>query len=122
MKIVIPVEDRSIDAKVSAHFGRTQYYLAYDEKTREYDIVENEASSSQGGAGIKAAQTVVDLGAEVLITPRLGENAAEVLRAAGIKLYASVEGTAFNNISKLISGELEILEDIHPGFHGHGEK
>jgi len=122
VKIVLPVEDRSIDAKVSTHFGRTQYYLTYDEETREYDIAENVASSSQGGAGIKAAQTVVDLGAEVLITPRLGENAAEVLRAAGIKLYASVEGTAFTNISKLVSGELELLEDIHPGFHGHGEK
>jgi predicted Fe-Mo cluster-binding NifX family protein len=35
MKIVLPVEDRSIDAKVSTHFGRTQYYLAYDDTTRE---------------------------------------------------------------------------------------
>jgi predicted Fe-Mo cluster-binding NifX family protein len=77
---------------------------------------------SQGGAGIKAAQTVVDLGAEVLITPRLGENAAEVLRAAGIRLYASVEGTAFTNISRMMKGELETLEEVHPGFHGHGEK
>lgn len=122
MKIVLPVEDRSIDAKVSTHFGRTQYYLAYDDTTREYDIVENTASMSQGGAGIKAAQTVVDLGAEVLITPRLGENAAEVLRAAGIRLYASVEGTAFTNISRMMKGELETLEEVHPGFHGHGEK
>lgn len=122
MKIVLPVEDRSIDANVSTHFGRTQYYLAYDDTTREYDIVENTASTSQGGAGIKAAQTVVDLGAEVLITPRLGENAAEVLRAAGIRLYASVEGTAFTNISRMMKGELETLEEVHPGFHGHGEK
>lgn len=122
MKIVLPVEDRSIDANVSTHFGRTQYYLAYDDTTREYDIVENTASMSQGGAGIKAAQTVVDLGAEVLITPRLGENAAEVLRAAGIRLYASVEGTAFTNISRMMKGELETLEEVHPGFHGHGEK
>ncbi|ETA81171.1 NifB/NifX family molybdenum-iron cluster-binding protein [Youngiibacter fragilis] len=122
MKIVLPVEDRSIDAKVSAHFGRTQYYLAYDDITREYDIEENTAAKSQGGAGIKAAQTVVDLGADVLITPRLGENAAEVLRAAGVRLYASIEGTAFTNISRMIKGELETLEGIHPGFHGHGEK
>jgi Uncharacterized conserved protein len=80
------------------------------------------AAESSGGAGIKAAQQLVDAGVSVLLTPRCGENAADVLGASKIKIYKSENITAEENIKKYINNELKLLCEIHPGIHGNGEK
>lgn len=120
MKIVIPVNENSTKTTVCMSFGRTPYFLIYDTDTKESTFLDNSAISSQGGAGIKAAQSIIDSGAEVLITPRCGENAAEVINAGGLKIYKTINDSIEDNISAFIKGELSLLEDIHPGFHNHG--
>lgn len=120
MKIAIPVDDKSMETSVCQSFGRTPYYLIYDTETKESIFLDNRAVSSQGGAGIKAAQTIVDNQVSALLTPRCGENAAEVIKAANIKLYKTCNDSITDNIEALNSGKLSLLEDIHPGFHGHG--
>ena len=82
--------------------------------------MDNSAIASEGGAGIKAAQVLVDQHVQVLLTPRLGENAAAVLRAADIALYATQGQSLQANLQAYRSGELTALADIHPGFHGQG--
>ena len=122
MKIAIPVDDKSMETSVCQSFGRTPYYLIYDTDSKEGIFLDNSAVASQGGAGIKAAQTIVDNQVHALITPRCGENAAEVLKAADIKLYKTINASIKDNIAALNNGKLSLLEDIHPGFHGHGGK
>ena len=68
-------------------------------------------------AGIKAAQFVVDHTANVLITVRGGENAAEVLLAADIQIYKAQGRTARENLAAFTEGKLEKLESFHAGFH-----
>lgn len=120
MKIVIPVDDKSMESTVCISFGRTPYFLIYNTETKESVFLENSAAASQGGAGIKAAQTVVDTGAEALLTPRCGENAAEVIKAANIKIYKTTNSSINDMISSFESGKLSLLDEIHAGFHGHG--
>lgn len=120
MKVAIPVDDKSMSTSVSQSFGRTPYYLIYDTDSKESGFLDNSAIASQGGAGIKAAQTIVDSNINAIITPQCGENAAEVLRTANIKLYKTINFSVQDNICALNDGKLPILEDIHPGFHGHG--
>ena len=120
MKIAIPVNDKSVEASVCDSFGRTPYYLIYDTESKESIFLDNSAVASQGGAGIKAAQTVVDNKVNALLTPRCGENAAEVIKAANIQLYKTINDSIKDNIDALNEGKLSLLEDIHPGFHGHG--
>ena len=122
MKISIPVNDKSMDSGVCISFGRTPYFLVYDSDSKESIFIENTAATSQGGAGIKAAQIVADHKANILITPRCGQNAAEVLYAADIKIYKSKDGSIEDNITAFMDGKLSMLEEIHDGFHGHGEK
>lgn len=122
MKIAIPVEDQVRGATVSQSFGRAPYYLIYDTETKERKFIDNSAIVSQGGAGIKAAQTIVDSGVSALLTPLCGENAAKVLNTANIILYKTVAASVQNNIEAFNSGTLPLLDDIHPGFHGHGGK
>ena len=76
MKIAIPVDEKTLESNVCVSFGRTPYFLIYDVETKESIFIDNSAAASTGGAGIKAAQIIVDNKADVLLTPRLGENAA----------------------------------------------
>lgn len=63
MKIAIPAEETTMESKVSQSFGRTYYFVVVDSETLEFEVIDNQGVSSQGGAGIKAAQAVVDSGA-----------------------------------------------------------
>ena len=120
MKIAIPVDEKTLESSVCASFGRTPYFLIYDVDTKESVFLDNSAAASTGGAGIKAAQTIVDNKANVLLTPRCGENAAEVLKSADIEIFKTTSASVKDNIDAFIDGKLSLLDEIHAGFHGHG--
>ncbi len=120
MKLAAPVESKSLDAPICPSFGRTPYYALYDTETGNHEFLDNSAAASQGGAGIKAAQMLVDYGTEAIISYRCGDNAAQVLNAAKVALYKAQDGTVTDNIEKFKNGGLSPLSEIHPGFHNHG--
>ena len=122
MRVAIPVEEKNIKSNVCISFGRAPYFMFYDTKNEDSVFVINSAANSQGGAGIKAAQIIVDNNADVLITPRCGQNAADVLNAADIKIYKSSDNSIEKNLSELKDDKLKILTEIHSGFHGHGSR
>lgn len=122
MKVAIPVDDKNTNSKVCVSFGRAPYFMLYDTEKKQSDFITNNAANSRGGAGIKAAQIIADNDADVLITPRCGENAAEVLIAANIKIYKSKNDSIEENLKHLKDDKLNFLTEIHSGFHGHGVK
>lgn len=122
MKIIVPVEEKSLDTLVCPSFGRTPHFLLFNTENGEHEFLDNSAAASQGGAGIKAAQMLVDNGAEAVITYRCGENAAEVLNAGAIKIYKAQAISVKENIERYKEGELVLLTEIHAGFHNHGGK
>jgi len=121
MKIAIPVDEKNIESSVCTSFGRTPYFLIYDTDKNESIFIDNSAAKSAGGAGIKAAQIIVDNKAHILLTPRCGENAADVLKTSDIVIYKTQTVSAKENINAYISEKLPLLNEIHSGFHGHGE-
>jgi predicted Fe-Mo cluster-binding NifX family protein len=122
VKIALPVESKGMEENICQSFGRTPYFLVYNTETKDDAYIDNSAISSQGGAGIKAAQVIVDNDVSILITPRCGENAAAVINGADIKIYKSISGTVKDNIKAFNEGRLSCLEEIHAGFHNHGGK
>ena len=54
-----------------------------------------------------------------MITPRCGENAADVLNMANIKIYKNIGNSIEENIQALKDNKLNLLQDIHPGLHNH---
>ena len=122
MIIAIPTDEESMKSNVCISFGRTPYFLIYDTDTRDYVFIDNKASSSQGGAGIKAAQLLVDNKIDALITPRCGENAADVIKVANIQMYKTINNSIYDNIEAFSYGKLLMLEETHAGFHHHGGK
>ncbi len=120
MKLAIPVEDKDINSNVCMSFGRTAYFLIYDLDKKESTFLDNSAAASVGGAGIKASQMLVDNDVKVLLTPRCGENAVEVLKPAGIVIYRTKLTSIKESIEAYLDGKLELLTEVHSGFHGNG--
>lgn len=116
MKIALPIDETKTNICVS--FGRTPYFMIADTEKNTFDLIENTAAEAQGGAGIKAAQIIVDQNAEVLITLRCGQNAAEIFNAAGIKIMKSEGSDAKTNVQAYLDGKLTELTHFHAGFHG----
>ena len=117
MIIAIPVDDNTSDTNVCVSFGRTPWFLFYNTETDTNQRLENPAANAPGGAGVKAAQFVIDQHTDVLITVRGGENAAELLLAADIQVYKAQGKTAKENLTAFSEGKLEKLQSFHAGFH-----
>jgi predicted Fe-Mo cluster-binding NifX family protein len=121
MKIAIPVDDKSLESNASGSFGRTLYFLIYDTETKESEFIDNTAAESTGGSGVKAAQTIVDSKVDALLTPRCGQNAADVINSADIKIFKTIHASVKDNIAAYIEGKLPSLDEIHAGLHMHGD-
>lgn len=115
MLIAIPVEKKALDAPVSPTFGRSPFICIYNTDTAKAVFLDNSAAMAQGGAGIKAAQTLVDNNVEVLLAPRCGQNAVDVLKSAQIATYRSITGSAAENLSKFNSGGLSAMTEVFGG-------
>ena len=79
-------------------------FFFQDEDTET--VMENPAAEAQGGAGIQAAQFLVDQGADVLITVRCGQNAADIFGATRMKIYKSAGETAAKDVERFSCREI----------------
>lgn len=117
MKIAIPVDESKKDVCVS--FGRAPFFMLHDTQSGTTQYIANTAADAQSGAGLKAAQLIVDNKANVLLTVRCGQNAADVLVAANIQVYKTSGSTAEDNCRDFAEGKLPVMTQFHAGFHGH---
>jgi len=117
MKICVSASSDSLDANVDPRFGRCQYFVVVDSETMEFSAISNDSTNAAHGAGIQAAQTVVNMGAKVVITGNVGPNAFNVLSAAGIKLVTGVSCSIRDAVEKFKSGQLQ--ETGNPTVGGH---
>lgn len=87
MKVVVSSQGDGLDAPASLVFGRCPMYVFVDTDTMECESLPNPAMSQGGGAGIQAAQFVLQQGARALLSGNLGPNAFNVIEAAGVPAY-----------------------------------
>ena len=114
MKAAIPLDENKQD--VCPTFGRAPYFMLWEDG--EEQVLPNPAADTQGGAGLQAAQFIADQGVSTLVTPRCGQNAAEVFNAAGIAIYKSQGSDARENMQALQAGKLDKLTHFHGGYQG----
>ena len=106
MKIAISSTGKDFDSQIDPRFGRCQYFIFIDPETMAFEAAENQGLMASGGAGVQAAQLIVQKGVNALITGNLGPNAASALSAAGIKVYLVSGGTVKEAIEAYKSGSL----------------
>lgn len=106
MKIAVTSTGKTLDSKVDPRFGRAAYFIIVDTETVDFSVIENENVAAAGGAGISSAKSVIDAGAQVVLTGNCGPNAERTLSAAGVKLYTGVTGTVLEALELYKSGKL----------------
>ena len=117
MKIAVSTSGEALDALIDPRFGRCQNFIFVDSDSLDFDVKSNVSMNTMGGAGIQAAQTIVDNGVEVVLTGNMGPNAFQTLNAAGIKIYTGVTGQVRTAIEKYKNGELP--ETTGPNVNSH---
>lgn len=117
MKICVTASGDSLDAEVDPRFGRAPYFIIVDSETMDFESVKNTAKGAMSGAGIQAAQTVVNKGAELVITGNVGPNAFQALSSAGIQIVVGAQGTVRETIEEYEKGELEETSNATVGGH-----
>ena len=122
MKIAVSAVGDTPEHDVDARFGRCACFLFYDEESKAYEAVANDADTQAGGAGVAAAQLVKAEGAGVVLTGNAGPNAFSALKAAQIKVVVGVNGRVSEAVKKYLAGEYEEAEsanvDPHFGMKG----
>lgn len=88
MKIAFTTAAQTLHGELDARFGRSPGFLIVDTATSELRFVDNQQSyDSAQGAGIQAAQNIVNAGAQAVVTRHCGPKAFKVLRAASVKVF-----------------------------------
>jgi predicted Fe-Mo cluster-binding NifX family protein len=118
MKVAISTEGKDLNAVVDARFGRAKGFLVYEMDTGESVYVDNKQNlEAAQGAGIQSAKTVIDAGADAVITGNVGPKAFTTLNAAGVKIYLFKDGSVQTAIDQLKKGELELTSDANVEGH-----
>jgi predicted Fe-Mo cluster-binding NifX family protein len=117
MKIAVSSQGDTLDAAASPVFGRCPTYLFIEPETMEFEVVPNPAMNQAGGAGIQAAQFVVNQGAGAVLSGNLGPNAYDVLQAAGVPGFLVSEGTVRQAVEAYKAGQLQPMGGPNVGAH-----
>lgn len=94
MKIAVTSTGKESAGAMDARFGRTRWFMIADSETGAWEAHANEQNMNAAqGAGIQAAQLLVNLGVEAVITGHVGPKAFRTLKAAGVSIYLSEAAT-----------------------------
>lgn len=113
--IAIGLNDENVKSEIALHFGRSDYFLLYNPEKGISKITKNPYSRIMGGAGIQAAQFLIEMDVDVLIVGQVGRNANVILESAGISVVYQSEVTgedALQNYikNKIMEGEIQHLD------------
>ena len=118
MKVVITSLGETIDSPVDQRFGRARYFILTDTDSEEWSVFDNKQNlQAAQGAGIQAGQTVIDLGANVLVTGHCGPKAYATLAAGDVAIYSGATGTVKEAVTAFKNGELEKSDNADVESH-----
>jgi len=121
MKIGLPADGKELHNHFATVFGRCSNFVVVESKDMKVlNSFSNEARNAAGGAGIQAAQALIDQQVEVIIAPRLGPNAWNVLKGAGITIFVGISGTLQENVDAFVAGKLNEMAMASESGFGKG--
>jgi predicted Fe-Mo cluster-binding NifX family protein len=119
-KIAITSEGPTLDDALDPRFGRAAGFIVVDPQTLQFQYVDNGASQARAqGAGIQAAEVIIQTGANVVLTGYVGPKAFTALQAAGIRVGQNLDNmTVRQAIERYQAGQVEWA--AAPNSRGHG--
>ena len=120
MRIVITSNGTERDSAVDPSFGRCRNFIFANTDAGTIEVKPNPAVDAASGAGIMAAQFVIEEGAKAIVTGNVGPNAMDVFEASGVVVYGqSSDGqTVEGALEAFKAGRLKRLTGATVGAHG----
>ena len=114
MIIALTIDEPSKHSVNSKLFGRCEFFWFFDTETSREEIRVNPFAATFGGAGIQTAQMMIENNVDVVITSKVGTNAARILNSGGIKIYyANAEDkNATYVLFQFLAGKLELNDSM----------
>ena len=110
----------AMDSPMDPRFGRCSYFIVI-EPDGGVRAVRNTGQALGNGAGIQAAQQILDLGVDTVITGDVGPNAYKVLAAGNVRMFVGASGTVSAALEAFRRGDLrQTASSTSPGHHGQG--
>ena len=108
MKIAITSSGENLENEIDLRFGRAKGFIIYDLENNSFEFIDNVQNlEAVQGAGIQAAQNVVNKDVDAVITGHCGPKAFKVLSTSDVKVYTVGEGKISEVIEKFKNGELQ---------------
>jgi len=93
MIVMISSQGPTLESAVERRFGRCAKLIKVDTENGKWEVFDNPGVSQSGGAGVAAAQFVIDQKAEVIVSGDFGPNAANAFKSSGIKMRLFAQDT-----------------------------
>ena len=107
MKIAVSSSGIDLNSMLDPRFGRCAYFLIIDPEDMNFEVFDNQSANQSHGAGIQAVQSLADKRVTAVITGHVGPNAAQMLSAAGIDVFAEQQGTIAEVVERFKKGNLK---------------
>lgn len=118
MKVAFTASGNTLDATMDPRFGRAAGFIVYDTDNDTFEVIDNQQiRNSAQGAGIQAAETIVRLGANCLVTGHCGPNAFRALTAAGVRVYTTQAATVADALEAFRAGALSVMNSADVAGH-----
>lgn len=118
MKIAITSNGEGLCNQIDLRFGRAKGFIIYDLDTNDFEYIANVQNlEASQGAGIQAAQNVINKGVEAVITGHCGPKAFKLLSTSDVKVYTAEEGKISEIIDKFKNNKL--TEALSADVEGH---
>lgn len=121
MKIGISSMGLAISSTADPRFGRCNYFAIFDTDENSYRFIENNAQHAGGGAGIAAAQQMIDEDVEVVLTGNMGPNAYNVIKGNDIKIYRIGSVSIEKAVQLFKEAKLEVISEAGAAHFGMGQ-
>jgi predicted Fe-Mo cluster-binding NifX family protein len=117
MKIALPADRPSLDARVQNRLGTTPYLLIIDPEDMSFEALEGPPPTLGPGAGVQALSIALGKGATVILVGYISPNISRPLQKKGIQVVTSVRGSVREAVKKYTRGGfVQIQNDgIKPG-------
>jgi predicted Fe-Mo cluster-binding NifX family protein len=92
MKIGVPANGDSPDARVESCFRWCSYVMVVDLAIMDFRFFPNPVASATEEAGLQVAEFIKPLGVEVILTGHIDSDIQDELEAAGIEVVTGVRG------------------------------
>ena len=118
MKIAVSSKGKDLTSEIDPRFGRAGYFVIVDSETLDYEAVENTQNLNlPQGAGIQSSKTVVNAGAEIVVTGNCGPKAYKALTEAGVRIALDGTGRVIDAVQKFKNGLLSFTEEANVEGH-----